>query len=216
MAISHRYRQATDNVFHVQRQAVDLRLNKEGKEAVSSRIARIGFDQLAPKVQDVLRARVERLGYLGEFFQCSGVQPDILAPFMEMTEALKKALPDRLTEAGALTVATLMENRYELHQHERLSRKLGFGEEWVAAVERLEPDDAPLLSEAERAVQRLVMAMVRRRGHDVQSELEGLIDQIGAEQAIAVMFLVGRYITHAMIVNGLQLQPPVSSIFEKA
>lgn len=182
---------------------------------VSSRIRRMSFAQLAPRVQGVLRARVKRLGYLGEFFQCSGAQPDVLASFMEMTEALKKALPDRLTETGALTVATLMDNRYERHQHERLSKKLGLGEDWVAAVERATPDDAPLLSNAERAVQRLVVAMIEQRGSGVGAELEEVIDQIGPDQAIAVMFLVGRYITHAMIVNGLGLEPPVPSIFDE-
>ncbi|MBN2973136.1 hypothetical protein JW805_14010 [Roseomonas aeriglobus] len=180
---------------------------------MNSRIARMEFDALAPRVQDVLRARVDRLGYLGEFFKCTGVQPGVLAPFMEMTEALKKALPDRLTETGALTVAKLFDNRYELHQHERLARKLGFGEEWVAAVELLSPQDAPSLSDAERAVQRFVMAMVERGGRGVSAEREALIDAIGPEQTIAVMFLVGRYITHAMIVNGLELTPPVPSIF---
>lgn len=181
---------------------------------LSNRIARMEFDALAPRVQDVLRARVDRLGYLGEFFKCVGVQPDVLAPFMEMTEALKKALPDRLTETGALTVAKLFDNRYELHQHERLAKKLGFGEEWVAAVEQLSPQDAPCLSDAERAVQRFVVAIVERSGQGVSAEREALIDAIGPEQTIAVMFLVGRYITHAMIVNGLELAPPVPSIFE--
>lgn len=181
---------------------------------MSDRIARLKFDALAPRVQEMLRARVERLGYLGEFFQCVGAQPDILAPFMEMTEALKEALPDRLTETGALTVAILMDNRYELHQHERLSKKLGFGNDWVAAVERVSPDDAAALSDAERVVQRLVIAMVERRGKGVAVELDEAIDAIGPEQAIAVMFVVGRYITHAMIVNGLELTPPVPSIFE--
>ncbi len=182
---------------------------------MSDRIERLEFEQLAPRVQEVLRARVERLGYLGEFFRCAGHQPDILAPFMEMTEALKAALPDRLTEVGALTVATLMGNQYELHQHERLSRKLGFGEAWVAAVEQVSPDSAPEMSDAERATQRLVVALIERKGKGVKPELEGLIDQIGPEQAVAVMFLVGRYITHAMIVNGLELQPPVPSIFDE-
>src|SRR5688500_19029149 len=115
--------------------------------AASRVVERLSFDRLAPKVQDVLRARVERLGYLGEFFQCAGHQPDVLAPFMEMTEALKKALPDRLTEVGALTVACLMGNDYERHQHERLSAKLGFGAGWVAAVERLAPDEGEEMSE---------------------------------------------------------------------
>lgn len=180
-----------------------------------TRIPRRQFDELAPRLQNVLRARVERLGYLGEFFQCGSAQPDVLAPFMEMTEALKKALPDRLTEAGALTVACIMDNRYERHQHERLSVKLGFGREWVAAVEQLDPDGAPLMSDAERAVQRLVMAMIARKGHGVEAEIEALIDEVGPDQTIAVMFLVGRYITHAMIVNGLALVPPVPSVFSE-
>lgn len=182
---------------------------------MSQKIPRLSFEQLAPNVQDILRARVDRLGYLGEFFRCSGHQPDILTPFMEMTENLKKALPDRLTEIGALTVATLMENKYELHQHERLSRKLGFGEQWVAAVEMVDPDTAPLLSNDERAVQGLAIALVNRRGLLVDDELDTVIDLIGVEQAVAVLFLVGRYITHALIVNSLGLAPPVGSIFEE-
>lgn len=182
---------------------------------MSVRIERLSFEQLAPEVQQVLDARVKRLGYLGEFFRCAGHQPDVLVPFMEMTEALKHALPDRLTETGALTVATVMANDYERHQHERLSRKLGFGETWVAAVERLEPDTAEGLSDAERAVQRLVIAAIERRGRGVSAELEAVIDLIGADQAIAVLFLIGRYLTHAIIVNTLELAPPVPSIFEE-
>lgn len=182
---------------------------------MSDRIKRQSFEELDTSLRDALRERVERLGYLGEFFQCAGAQPAILAPFIAMTEALKKALPDRLTETGALTVATLMDNRYELHQHEKLSRKLGFGSEWVAAVERLEPDTVQCLADDERVVQRLVMAMIVRNGRGVSGEVEQTIDAIGPERTIAVMFLVGRYLTHAMIVNGLDLAPPVPSIFEE-
>ena len=58
------------------------------------------MNELAPNVQETLSARVKRLGYLGEFFKCSGHNPDVLVSFMEMTEALKEALPDRLTEVG--------------------------------------------------------------------------------------------------------------------
>lgn len=180
---------------------------------MSARIDRLEFEQLAPRVQQALEARVKRLGYLGEFFKCTGHQPAILAPFMEMTEALKHALPDRLTEVGALTVAVLMSNDYERHQHERLSCKLGFGADWVAAVEKLEPDTAPGLTDAERAVQRLVIAAVEQRGRGIERQLDAMIAEIGADQAIAVLFLVGRYITHAVIVNALGLAPPVPSIF---
>jgi alkylhydroperoxidase family enzyme len=181
---------------------------------LSDKIARLEFDQLAPNVRDVLAARVERLGYLGEFFKCAAAQPGILVPFMEMTAALKAALPDRLTETGALTVATLMDNAYERNQHERLSRKLGFGEAWIAAVERVSPDDVTDMSDDECAVQRLIIAMVARRGKDVSHELDAVVDAIGPDAAIAILFLVGRYVTHALIVNAMGLAPPVPTIFE--
>ena len=177
---------------------------------------RLDFDSLAPRLQQLLGARVRRLGYLGEFFQIAGHQPDILAPFLEMTEALKAALPDRLTEVGALTVARLMSNDYERNQHERLSRALGFDERWIAAVEQLTPELVPELTATERAVQHLVIAAVERRGAGVDDELAAVIEAIGDEQAIALLFLIGRYVTHAIIVNALGLAPPVPSIFAAA
>jgi alkylhydroperoxidase family enzyme len=183
---------------------------------MSKRIPRLEMNELAPNVQQTLAARVKRLGYLGEFFKCSGHNPGVLVEFMEMTEALKEALPDRLTEVGALTVAGAMGNAYERHQHERLSEKLGFGREWVAAVNRLEPDAKGPMSEEERAVQRLALAVVKRNGHDVDPELEAAIDLIGHQQAMAVLFLIGRYVMHAYIVNALNLAPPVPSIFADA
>jgi alkylhydroperoxidase family enzyme len=180
---------------------------------MSKKIPRLEMEQLAPNVQETLAARVKRLGYLGEFFKCSGHNPDVLVEFMEMTETLKHALPDRLTEVGSLTVAGLMGNDYERYQHERLSEKLGFGRDWVAAVNRLQPDSAGPLSEDERAVQRLAIAVVERRGHGVESELDAVIDRIGHSQAMAALFLIGRYVMHAYVVNALNLAPPVPSIF---
>jgi alkylhydroperoxidase family enzyme len=171
------------------------------------------MDQLAPEVQQVLDARVKRLGYLGEFFKCSGHNPAVLVSFMEMTEALKHALPDRLTEVGALTVAGLMGNDYERNQHERLSDKLGFARDWIAAVNRLSPNAPSTMSEDERAVQRLAIAVVKRQGHDVDMELQNVIERIGAAQGMAVLFLIGRYVMHAYVVNALNLEPPVPSIF---
>jgi alkylhydroperoxidase family enzyme len=180
---------------------------------MSKKIPRLEMDALAPKVQETLGARVKRLGYLGEFFKCSGHNPDVLVSFMEMTETLKHALPDRLTEVGSLTVAGLMGNDYERNQHERLSEKLGFGRDWVAAVNRLEPDAAGPMSEDERSVQRLAIAVVQRRGKSVDKEFDSVIERIGYQQAMAVLFLIGRYVMHAYVVNALNLAPPVASIF---
>jgi hypothetical protein len=183
---------------------------------MSARIPRLDFEALAPKLKAQLEPRVKRLGYLGEFFKCTAHQPELLSPFMTMTEAFKEVLPQRLIEVGALTVAGAMGNAYERHQHERLSEKLGFGRDWIAEVNRLAPDSARHMEHAERAVQRLALAMIATRGHGVAAQVEAVIEVIGPEQTIATMFLVGRYITHALIVNGLELTPPVPSIFEKA
>lgn len=180
---------------------------------VLNAIRRLPFGDLPPRLQNLLRPRVERLGYLGEFFQCAANQPDVLAPFIEMTAALKEALPDRLTEVGALTIACLAGNDYERHQHERLSRKLGFGEAWVLEVERLDPDHALGMADVERTVQRLILAAVKHSGKNLGGELDAVTAAIGAEQTIAILFLIGRYLTHAIVVNALGLAPPVPSIF---
>lgn len=181
-------------------------------------IPRLSPDALRADVAEMLRPRVARLGYLGEFFTCAAHQPAALMSFMAFTEDLKRALPDRLTEAVALTVATELGNAYERHQHERLSLTLGFGEAWIRAVMALQPDvDSPApaeLSDAERRVQALTLAVLRRHGHGTSGEFESVVASIGHEQAIAVLMLIGRYVTHALMVNCLELKPPVPSPLE--
>lgn len=180
---------------------------------MSVRIPRLEFEQLAPSLQEVLAPRYRRLGYLGEFFKCAGHQPALLAPFQTMTESFKAVLPERLVEVAALTVANVMGNDYERHQHERLCVKLGFGTDWIAAVARLAPDDAPGMSDAERRVQRLALAMLARRGKACGAEVDAVIDAVGPEQAMGMLFVVGRYAAHALMVNALELAPPVPSVF---
>jgi len=173
-------------------------------------IPRLAAEDLPAEIAALLRPRVERLGYLGEFFRCAAHQPAALASFMAFTEDLKRALPDRLTETVALTVSTLLENPYERHQHEGLCLKLGFDQDWIRAVEALEPARAEL-SEAESRVQALALAVVRRHGKDTTAELDASVALIGYAQAIAALMLVGRYVTHALMVNALDLAPPVES-----
>jgi alkylhydroperoxidase family enzyme len=181
------------------------------------------MNQLIPRLSDaefpsdlaaLLRPRVERLGYLGEFFRYTANQPKALMSFMEFTEDLKRALPDKLTETVALTAARLMDNTYERVQHERLSLKLGFGERWVLDVLSLKTEGNSL-SEPEKLVQRLVLAVIARKGHDCTAELEAVVRAIGPAEAIAVLMLIGRYVTHALIVNTLNLAPPVPSPLDK-
>ena len=178
-------------------------------------IPRLGLDQMDAELAAMLRPRVERLGYLGEFFQCAANSPEPLKHFYRLTESLKKALPDRLTEVVALTVAAEARNDYERVQHERLSLKLGFGEAWIRDVLLRDPRNTKsCLAEAERTVQELTLGMVARQGRGVNRELEAVVGSIGPEQAVAVLILVGRYVTHAQIVNALELEPPVASPLE--
>jgi alkylhydroperoxidase family enzyme len=177
-------------------------------------IPRLSQDMLHPDLEAFLRPRMERLGYLGEFFQCTAHQPEALLSFLEFTNHLKHALPNNLTEVVALSVAQLMNNSYERVQHERLSLKLGFGENWVREVLSLSADGKGILSEQEVLVQRLVMAVINRNGHDTTSELEAVIQSTGPAVSIAVLMLIGRYISHALIVNSLNLDAPVPSPLE--
>ena len=182
---------------------------------MSQGIPRLPAQDLIPELREMLGPKMDRLGYLGEFFQCTAHQPQVLMSFITLTEELKQALPNHLTEVVALSVAALLKNDYERVQHERLSLKLGFGEPWVRDLLSLKPDGRNSLGEEERSVQRLVMAMVSRNGHDTDRELEEVISAIGHESAVAVLMLIGRYVMHALIANCLNLAPPVSSPLEK-
>lgn len=180
---------------------------------MSARIPRVEFDELESGLADALAPRVERLGYLGEFFKCTAHQPQALRAFIDFTESAKGDLPKEVVETVALTVAVYMQNEYERNQHERLSVRLGFGRDWVREVERLAPDESALTPET-RAAQRYCLAALESRGKAAEAEFDAVIDALGHSNAVAVMMLMGRYVVHALIVNTLALASPVPSIFE--
>jgi alkylhydroperoxidase family enzyme len=176
-------------------------------------IPRLEMDELPAELAAALQPRVQRLGYLGEFFKCTAQQPHALLAFMQLTDALKDALPDRITEVVALTVAVELENSYERHQHERLCRKLGFSDAWIRAAQTLRPTHVELSAE-ERAAQALTLSMIRSHGKASAADLDTVTTALGPQAAVAILLLVGRYVTHSLVVNALGLAPPVASIFE--
>jgi hypothetical protein len=178
-------------------------------------IPRLELEDLPADLVSLLQPRIKRLGYLGEFFQCAAHQPKALLSFMTFTDDLKQALPDNLTEVVALTVAGRMENHYERNQHEQLCRKLGFADAWIGAVNARQPHRGAPLTAEEQVVQHLTLAVLGRQGHNVQSELQAAAQAIGPARSIAVLLLIGRYVTHAFVVNALELRPPVPSIFDE-
>jgi alkylhydroperoxidase family enzyme len=170
------------------------------------------MEQLDPRVRQALADRVARLGYLGEFFKCAAIQPDSLLAFMQLTDSLKNALPDRLTELLALTVGAATGNEYESNQHERLCERLGYDRSWIAAASGRGSGPSPL-SPAEQVVQRLAQSALGMNVRSLSRELTEVVAAIGPEQAMAVLMLIGRHWMHGLVVNALELSPPVPSIF---
>jgi alkylhydroperoxidase family enzyme len=181
---------------------------------VSHHIPRLEFDQLDRTLAAALEPRLKRLGYLGEFFRVMGHQPAALKGFIDFTEAAKSGLEKRLVELLALTAATHFHNLYERHQHERLSIRSGFGRPWVQAVERLEPETAPGLTEAERRLQQFALESIRSHGRAGRERFDALVQEIGPTAAVAALMIIARYIAHAYMSNVLQLEPPVPSIWD--
>ena len=179
---------------------------------MASNIAPLDLPDLPDNLQDRLRPRVERLGYLGDFFRYCGHQPEALLYFYEFTESLKNALPSDVTETVALTIASRTHNRYEQVQHERLSRKLGFDEDWIATLVAPEADTAKL-SEVQRSARELALAMLAGSWDEAASWLSRLTDQVGQEQAVGVLMVGARYLAHSAISNTLHLglPPPVTA-----
>jgi alkylhydroperoxidase family enzyme len=175
---------------------------------MSDKIPRLSTEEMPPALASFLSPRVKRLGYLGEFFQCTAHQPEALLSFLEFTEHLKHALPNSLAEVVALSVAVLMDNDYERVQHERLSLKLGFSEQWLREVLSLAKDGPRILTHHEWTVQQLVIAVTKRGGRNTTPEFEAVARAIGPSHAMAVLMLIGRYVAHALIVNTLNLAPP--------
>jgi alkylhydroperoxidase family enzyme len=182
---------------------------------LSEGVPRLAWEELPQELADALRPRVARLGYLGEFFRCAAHQPSALLSFMRFTDDLKQALPDDVTEVVALSVAVLLRNDYERHQHERLCRKLGFSDDWIRAACAREARDEAALAPDLGTAKALARAVVLRQGHGVDAELGAALKAFGPAQAIAILLLVGRYVTHGLVVNALALEPPVASIFEE-
>lgn len=189
-------------------------MNSAPRTFPASGIGRIAFSDLPEDLRALLAPRVERLGYLGEFFQVAAIQPEALAGFVTMTEALKEALPHDLAEVVALSAATLLGNDYERCQHEQLAIRLGLDRRWVQEVEALDPDRATLLSELQLETQRLLLALLSSWGHDAAGELDRVVALAGPEAAVGVLLLTGRYAAHAIVANVMALRPPVPSVFE--
>lgn len=195
---------------------IDSKSNAATADATEPQLAGIpliGIMELDPAVKQRLQSKIDRLGYLGAFFQLTAHQPEALAAFIDYTDATKRALSDDLAETVALTVATATGNDYERNQHERLSVKLGLTKDWVAAVEELDPDNTDL-THGQRHTQRWVLSVLNDFGRGTTTTAIDLVEALGPKTAIAVALMCGRYVAHATIANSFGITSPVPSIFD--
>jgi hypothetical protein len=176
-------------------------------------IPRVAWEDFPEGLKAALKPKVDRLGYCGEIWQVGANLPKSMLSFANMTEDLKDEMPMKLVELTALTVAGVMGNSYEKNQHERLSDKLGYGREWIADVNRLNPAEAASLTDNEKKVQKFIIAAIYRRGQDSRALFEDAAKAIGSTAAVGVLLSIGRCIQHAIFRNVLELEPPVASIF---
>jgi alkylhydroperoxidase family enzyme len=176
------------------------------------KVPRIPFDDLPRGLQARLRPRVERLGYLGEFFQVAAHQPEALSHFIDFTEALKHGIEWRLVEVIALTVATETGNGYERVQHERLALQLGMTTPEIRALtDGLAAKDRHLFTPAELAAVRLARQVVQARGQACTAAYEALGELVGVATAIGCLMTATRYLAHATMANTWGVRAPVAS-----
>ena len=178
-------------------------------------IPRLDFEAVDPAVRDLLKPTVERLGYFGEFFQVAAHVPGAIPAFMQYTGAVKAPLADAHNEVLALTVCGALEADYERIQHERLAKRLGFPLEWIAAASGRAGSHASALTDDERKLQALALAMVSTHGLRCGDELRAVVDALGPQKAVAALLQVSRFVTIALLCNALSLTLPVASVFDE-
>lgn len=183
---------------------------------VDDGIPRIPFEALDAGLRDFLKPTVDRLGYLGEFFQVAAHVPGAIPGFMQFTGAVKAPLSDAQNEVLALTVCGMLEADYERIQHERLSKRLGFAMPWIAAACLRPGSNVSVLAEDERALQVLAQAAVSSHGLRCTDELRSVAKLIGPPKAAAALLQIQRFMGIALMCNALSLELPVRSVFDEA
>jgi alkylhydroperoxidase family enzyme len=178
-------------------------------------IPRLAFEDVDDALRAQLKPTVDRLGYFGEFFQVAAHVPGAVPAFMTYTAAVKAPLADAQNEVLALTVCTMLEADYERIQHERLSKRLGFSLEWIAAAASLPGSHPSALADDERLLQALAIAVVTRHGMRCADEVRAVAAALGQDKAVAALLQVSRFVTIALLCNALSLSLPVPSVFDE-
>ena len=172
----------------------------------------LDFPDIGEDLQQLFQPTVARLGYFGDFFRYGSHTPQILSAFMGLSGALKAAIPDDVNETVALTVCTAVDFPYERIQHERLSEKLGFDRDWIAAM--VGRPSAAEITPLQQAARDLSVAMVEGR-HDAARAAAEAVAALGSPAlAVALLFQATRFMQVCAVGRTLGMQLARPSIFE--
>lgn len=182
----------------------------------STRLPRVAWAEFPVHLQRAIGAQVDRLGYVGEFFELAAHQPAALTAFARFTAELKDAVSWRLVEAIALNIAAATGNAYERVQHERRALQLGMTRDVVRAHVAGVAAGHPDIAADEAAAADLARVAAESHGHEAGPAFERLRDLTSDAVAVGCLMVVARYLAHSMIVNTWRLDPPVSSPLDDA
>ena len=176
-------------------------------------LERLSLDEVEPALRAELEPTVARLGYFGEFFQVFGAISGAVTAFMSYTKAVKGPLADNENEVLALTVCAALGDSYERIQHERLSLRLGFDTDWIAAAEGRVGANMTRLSIEETALRELALAVISAHGKGCQPAVAAATLALGSQKTAAALLQITRFMSIATLCNALELSLPVPSVF---
>lgn len=177
-------------------------------------LPRLTFDDLPTRAQDAVRARYERLGYLGEIFSLVGNNESSLVGLLAFADSAGAGTDATHREILALSISSVNGALSEVYQHEHRSLKIGMTKRQVAAIERLDPADPDIDDDASVVLQ-LGVAVARGEWTTARSALNTAADRFGADVAVALLMQAGYYVMVNAVGHVLELSPPVSSIFDE-
>lgn len=180
----------------------------------SSRSKDGGYERLPLELQELLAPRLEQLGGSGEIYRRAASQPDALGYMLRWTNTLEKALPPRLGEIVALSVAVEAGDVHERARRERTAVAHGLTLDELRLVVAGRPASSATLSEIEVAAATLARCLVSELGRGCDPALLRLSRLMGEHSADACLMFAACCLAHAAMSNAWRLRSPLSSQLE--
>jgi 4-carboxymuconolactone decarboxylase len=137
-------------------------------------------------------------------FKALANSPTMFPPFIRLGNAilLKSKLDPVLREMAIVRVGVLSRARYEVFQHERISRQVGMPEEKIAALH--EGPEAPVFSEQERALVRFTDDVVVNV-HASRETYDACARFLDTNEMIELVITIGYYMAISRFLETMEV-----------